>query len=225
MVLIKITNLSKNFNEESNLSFNDYTFEDGKTYVITGPSGCGKSTLLNLISGIISPTTGEISVDVSGKQCELHAMNQKEKDSFRFANVGYVFQDFKLVEDFTVLDNLQMLNINGKIYSNDDIDKALNLAHIVQKKNQKVKNLSGGEKQRVSIARAVIKKSNIILADEPTESLNESLSHEIIDLLTKVAKSENKILIMVTHDNSLTKYFDVHLSVKDFMIEGSVSNV
>lgn len=217
--MIKIQNLSKNFDSESHLIFKDYAFEDGKTYVITGPSGCGKSTLLNLVSGIISPTTGEISVDANGKIFNLHSMSQKEKDAFRFANVGYVFQDFKLVEDFAVMDNMKMLNINGKMYSDSDIDRALDIAHIANKKNQKVKTLSGGEKQRVSIARAIIKKSNIVLADEPTESLNESLSHEIIALLTQIARSENKTLIMVTHDNSLTKYFDVHLDVKDFMGE------
>ena len=219
--MIYIKGLSKKFNKESNLSFKDYSFEDGKTYVITGPSGCGKSTLLNLISGIISSTTGDIFVESCGNKYELHKMTQKEKDSFRFSNVGYVFQDFKLVDDFTVLDNLRMLNINGKIYSEEDIDKALEIAHIYNKKHQKVKNLSGGEKQRVSIARAIIKKSNIVLADEPTESLNEALSHEIIALLTKISKSENKTLIMVTHDNSLTKYFDVHLDVKDFIREAT----
>lgn len=223
MILIK--NLSKKFNDESHLIFRDYAFENNKTYVITGPSGCGKSTLLNLISGIISATTGQISIDTSDKTYHLHEMNQKQKDVFRFFNVGYVFQDFKLVEDFTVLDNLKMLNINGKVHSDEDIERALELAHIANKKNQKVRNLSGGEKQRVSIARAIIKKSNIVLADEPTESLNESLSHEIIELLTKVAKQENKTLIMVTHDNSLTKYFDIHLDVNDFMIEGDETNV
>lgn len=221
--MIKIQNLSKNFDSESHLIFKDYTFEDGKTYVITGPSGCGKSTLLNLVSGIISPTTGEISVDANGNVLNLHSMSQKEKDAFRFANIGYVFQDFKLVEDFTVLDNMRMLNINGKLYSNADINRALEIAHIAKKKNQKVKTLSGGEKQRVAIARAIIKKSNIVLADEPTESLNEALSHEIIELLTQIAKTENKTLIMVTHDSSLTKYFDVHLDVKDFMGEGEAN--
>jgi putative ABC transport system ATP-binding protein len=222
--VITIRNLTKKFNDENHLSFNDYVFEDGKTYVITGPSGCGKSTLLNLIAGIISPTTGEIHFTVNKKITPLHTLRQKAKDAFRFKNIGYVFQDFKLVEDFTVLDNLKMLNINGKIYTNEDFEKVLDLTHITKKKNQKVKTLSGGEKQRVSIARAVIKKSNIVLADEPTESLNETLSHEIIQLLTSVAKSENKTLIMVTHDNSLTQYFDVHLDVKDFMKDGE-SNV
>ena len=222
--MIKIKNLSKKFNEETELSFADYVFENGKTYVITGPSGCGKSTLLNLISGIVSPTNGDIIVDDENVTINIATISQKDKDRFRFEKIGYIFQDFKLIDEFTVLDNMEMLNINGKVFSKDDIKKSLSLTHVEHKMHQKVKTLSGGEKQRVAIARAIIKKSNIVLADEPTESLNESLSHEIIELLTLIAKSENKTLILVTHDNSLVKYFDVHIDVANFL-KGSEENV
>lgn len=215
--MIEIKNLEVRFDSENHIKFKDYKFEDGKTYVITGPSGCGKSTLLNLISGIISPTNGTITVKTDDNTIDVTSLSQKKRDAYRFKHIGYVFQDFKLVEDFTVLDNLKMLNINGKAYSQDDIDNALTLACIIQKKHKKIRHLSGGEKQRVSIARAIIKKSNIVLADEPTESLNQDLSHEIIKLLTDIAKKENKTIIMVTHDNSLTKYFDVHIDVADFL--------
>lgn len=225
--MISIKNVEKKFDENTHLKFKDYEFKQGKTYVITGPSGCGKSTLLNLISGIHSVDKGEIVVksyyenEKIPQTCELHKMNQKTRDDFRFHNIGFIFQDYKLVEDFTVMDNMLMLNINGKIYSKEDILKALSLTHIENKCNQKVKTLSGGEKQRVAIARAIVKKSNIILADEPTESLNESLSHEIIELLTTVVKKEKKTLIMVTHDNSLVKYFDHHIDVSNFLKEGN----
>lgn len=217
--MISIKGIEKKFNNETHIKFKDYVFENGKTYVITGPSGCGKSTLLNLISGIHSVDAGNITITEQENVFELHKMNQKERDNFRFNNIGYIFQDFKLVDDFTVMDNLQMLNINGKLYTKEDIMKALSLTHIENKCNQKVRNLSGGEKQRVAIARAIIKKSNIILADEPTESLNETLSHEIINLLTDIVKKEKKMLIMVTHDNSLVKYFDCHIDVSDFLKE------
>lgn len=223
MIIIK--NLEKKFNNESFIKFKDYTFEDGKTYVITGPSGCGKSTLLNLISGIISPTNGEVIVTIDDETYHIEKMSQKKKDDFRFSNVGYVFQDFKLVEEFSVIDNMRMLNINGKSFSDSEIKNALSLTHIGNKMKQKVKSLSGGEKQRVAISRAIIKKSNIVLADEPTESLNETLSHEIIELLTSVAKKEQKTLIMVTHDNSLVKYFDVHVDVSDFLKKEGGINV
>ena len=194
-------------------------FEDGKTYVITGPSGCGKSTLLNLIAGIISPSCGEINISIENNKISLTNLSQSQKDSFRFENIGYIFQDFKLVEDFTVMDNMRMLNINGKRYTSTDFENALKIAKIESKQNKKVRFLSGGEKQRVSIARAIIKKSNIVLADEPTESLNQSLSHEVIQLLTTVARQEKKTLIMVTHDTSLTQYFDIHIDAMDFLEE------
>lgn len=225
--MITIKNVEKKFDEETHLKFKDYEFKQGETYVITGPSGCGKSTLLNLIAGIHSVDSGEIIVkstyqdEKMPQTFELHKMNQHKRDAYRFNNIGYIFQDYKLVDDFTVIDNLQMLNINGKLYSKEDMFKALALTHIEKKHNQKVRNLSGGEKQRVAIARAILKKSNIILADEPTESLNESLSHEIIELLTTVVKKEKKTLIMVTHDNSLVKYFDHHIDVADFLKGGN----
>lgn len=215
MIIIK--NLEKKFNEESNIKFNDYAFEDGKTYVITGPSGCGKSTLLNLIAGIITPTKGSVEININNEKYLIEKMSHKQRDAFRFKNIGYVFQDYKLVEEFSVIDNMEILNINGKVFSKTDITNSLKATHIDDKIKQKVKTLSGGEKQRVAISRAIIKKSNIILADEPTESLNEELSHEIIDLLTSISKKENKTLIMVTHDISLVKYFDEHIQVSDFL--------
>ena len=134
--MITIKNVEKKFDSETHLSFKDYEFKQGETYVITGPSGCGKSTLLNLIAGIHSVDAGEIIIkshyqDEKMPQIfELHKMNQKRRDEFRFNNIGYIFQDYKLVEDFTVIDNLQMLNINGKIYSKSDMIKELTLKHI-----------------------------------------------------------------------------------------------
>ena len=219
--MIVIKQLSKKFNEDTKLNFKDLTFEDGKSYAIIGPSGCGKSTLLNLISGIIKPDAGEIIATPSkDKTFDVVKLNQKERDMFRFNNIGYVFQDYKLIEDFSVMDNMEILNLNGKRYSTEDFELILDRVKLLHKKKQKVKTLSGGEKQRVAIARALVKKSNIVLADEPTESLNESLSHEIIELLIKLSKEDNKTVIMVTHDTSLTKYFDETINIADILKEG-----
>lgn len=220
-LMIVIKQLSKKFNEDTKLNFKDLTFEDGKSYAIIGPSGCGKSTLLNLISGIIKPDAGEIIATPSkDKTFDVVKLNQKERDMFRFNNIGYVFQDYKLIEDFSVMDNMEILNLNGKRYSTEDFELILDRVKLLHKKKQKVKTLSGGEKQRVAIARALVKKSNIVLADEPTESLNESLSHEIIELLIKLSKEDNKTVIMVTHDTSLTKYFDETINIADILKEG-----
>ena len=219
--MICIKNLAKKFDENTNLNFNDLNFENGKSYAILGPSGCGKSTLLNMISGIIQPDTGSIIISSKDeKDIKVTELNQKQRDSFRFDNIGYIFQDYKLIEDFSVIDNIELLNLNGKKYTKAEIETMLDRVRLLPKKKQKVKTLSGGEKQRVAIARALIKRSNIVLADEPTESLNETLSHEIVELLIKLSKEDNKTVIMVTHDTSLTKYFDETINIADVLKEG-----
>ena len=223
--MIRIKNLAKKFDENTDLHFNDFEFESGKSYAVLGPSGCGKSTLLNMISGIIKPDSGSIIINTQdNKEINVTELNQKQRDNFRFDNIGYIFQDYKLIEDFSVIDNIELLNINGKRYTKTEIESMLDRVKLLHKKKQKVKTLSGGEKQRVAIARALIKKSDIVLADEPTESLNETLSHEIVELLIRLSKEDGKTIIMVTHDTSLTKYFDKTINISD-ALKGGKSNV
>lgn len=214
--MITLKNVCKKFDEENNLSFNDLTFEKGKTYVILGPSGSGKSTLLNIISGIISPDEGIVKID----DTEITKLSQKEKDKFRLRNIGYVFQDFKLLNEMTVEDNIKLLEIEKVNCSN--IDEILKKVGILKKKKQIISKLSGGEKQRVAIARALIKNPKIILADEPTQSLNFEIGQQITQLIT----TENKdcIVIMVTHDERLIKYFEVVIRLENFL-KGGVKNV
>jgi len=149
--MIQITNLSKQFPNEREIAYRDFVFESGKSYVLLGASGCGKSTLLNIIAGILSPTRGSVTID----GVDMTAQTQKQKDDFRVKNVGYVFQDFKLLEEMTVADNVNILSLEGVDLSN--LDDVLESLGILNKKNKKVKHLSGGEKQRVAIARAIIK--------------------------------------------------------------------
>ena len=225
--MIQINGLSKRFDENTDLHFNDLKFEDGMSYAILGPSGFGKSTLLNMISGIIKPDSGDIIVTNSNNKEPINVTNlsQKQRDDFRFDNIGYIFQDYKLIEDFSVIDNIELLNLNGKKYNKKEIESILERVKLLHKKKQKVKTLSGGEKQRVAIARALIKKSDIVLADEPTESLNETLSHEIVELLIKLSKEDKKTVIMVTHDTSLTKYFDKTIVISDILAKEGADNV
>ena len=105
--MIKITNVKKEFNADTKIHMKDVKFEDGKSYAILGVSGSGKTTLLNIIAGIVNPTTGNVLVD----DVEITSLTQKEKDNFRLKNIGYIFQDFKLLEDMTVEDNLNILQI------------------------------------------------------------------------------------------------------------------
>lgn len=198
--MIKITNVSKQFPNETAIDYNDITFEKGKSYMLLGASGCGKSTLLNMIAGILSPEKGTIEINNE----DMTKKSQKEKDKFRIEKIGYIFQDFKLIDEMTVADNIGILRLEKVDISS--IDEILDSLGILDKKNKKVSHLSGGEKQRVAIARALVKKPEIILADEPTGNLNFSIGEAVIRQLIEVSKG--KTLIAVTHDERLGKYFD-----------------
>ncbi len=198
--MIEIKGLGKQFQNETEIDYRDITFESGKSYMLLGASGCGKSTLLNMIAGILSPTKGKILIDGE----DMSAAPQKRKDKFRIEKIGYVFQDFKLINDMSVADNIGILRLEGvDISGMDDMLRALD---IYEKKNAKIKHLSGGQKQRVAIARALVKKPDIILADEPTGNLNFAIGEQVMREL--VAVSKGKTLIAVTHDERLAKYFD-----------------
>ena len=201
--MIEIKNVSKQFKNETAIDYRDVTFETGKSYMLLGASGCGKSTLLNMIAGILSPDAGEIVIDGE----VMSKKTQSEKDKFRIRNIGYIFQDFKLINEMTVLDNTNILRLEGV-----DTSRAAEVG-MLEKKNKKIKYLSGGQKQRVAIARALVKLPDIILADEPTGNLNFSIGEQVIKELVEVSKG--KTLIAVTHDDRLAKYFDVVIDMNE----------
>ena len=198
--MIEMKGLGKQFQNETQISYRDITFETGRSYMLLGASGCGKSTLLNMIAGVLSPTVGTIQID--GK--DMTAASQKEKDKFRIEKIGYIFQDFKLINEMTVADNIGILRLEGIDISG--MDEILTALDISEKKNAKIKHLSGGQKQRVASARALVNKPDIILADEPTGNLNFAIGEQVIKELVEVSKG--KTLIAVTHDDRLAKYFD-----------------
>ena len=213
--MIEIKNLGKQFQNETEIEYRDMIFENGKSYMLLGASGCGKSTLLNMIAGIISPTKGSIIID----GVDMTTQSQKAKDKFRIEKIGYIFQDFKLINDMSVADNISILRLeNVDVSGMDDMLQALD---IYEKKNAKIKHLSGGQKQRVAIARALVKKPDIILADEPTGNLNFTIGEQVIKELIRV--SEGKTLIAVTHDERLASYFDVVVDMNE--ITGGMRDV
>lgn len=205
--MIKTTNLSKHFQNETAIDYRDLVFEDGKSYMLLGASGCGKSTLLNMIAGILSPESGFI--EINGE--EMSSKPQKEKDKFRINKIGYIFQDFKLIPEMTVIDNINILKLER--VDTSAADEVLDSLGILDKKNKKVKHLSGGERQRVAIARAIVKKPDIILADEPTGNLNFAIGEAVIKQLIEISKG--KTLIAVTHDERLGKYFDFTIDMNE----------
>ena len=210
--MIQIKGVSKRFQNEKAINYSDMIFEDGKSYMLLGASGCGKSTLLNMIAGILSPESGEILINGE----DMTEKPQKEKDNFRINSIGYIFQDFKLIPEMTVMDNIEILRLEKvDISAADEVLEALG---ILDKKNKKVKNLSGGERQRVAIARAIVKKPDIILADEPTGNLNFAIGEAVIKQLIEV--SQGKTLIAVTHDERLGKYFDYIIDMNEVTAGG-----
>ena len=198
---LTLKNISKHFNTEKkikvlkNLSYNFYK---GKTYSLMGPSGSGKSTLLNLISLIDRPTLGSIKFNNNS----VNFTDNKKNDIFRSEKIGIVYQQNNLLPDFTALENVYLANLS----INNNKDAALAKAKDLLKKiglsnrlNHFPSQLSGGECQRVAIARAIINDPEIILADEPTGSLDLNTAKEIFQLLNN-QKKPNRLIIFATHN-------------------------
>ena len=219
---LKLKNISKHFDTEKkikvikNLSYN---FEKGKIYALMGPSGSGKSTLLNLISLIDRPTLGSIRFDNE----LVNFSNNKKNDTFRANKIGIVYQQNNLLSDFTALENVYLANLS----INNDKDLARTRAIDLLKKiglsnrlNHFPSQLSGGECQRVAIARAIINDPEIILADEPTGSLDLNTAKEIFQLLNN-QKKPNRLIIFATHNRFFANKADCLLE----MTNGSVKTI
>ncbi len=213
--MIEIKGVTKKFKNETAIDYHDMVFEDGASYMLLGASGCGKSTLLNMIAGILSPEAGDIIID--GR--EMSRLPQSERDRFRIERIGYIFQDFKLIPDMTVLDNINILRLEGV-----DTSRAGELMQrlgIYEQRQKKVRQLSGGQKQRVAIVRALVKTPDIILADEPTGNLNFAIGEAVMRELCEI--SRGKTLIAVTHDERLAGYFDHVIDMNE--MTGNVRDV
>ena len=196
--MIEIKNINKSF--ENKEIFKNYNLEinDGDFILITGHSGCGKTTLLNMIGSIEKPNSGDILVDgqsIYDKKYQLKYLREK---------VGFLFQNFALADGDTVISNFKL--VKKACRTDISYEQALSFVNLNDDVlKQKVYTLSGGEQQRVAIARLLIKKCDIILADEPTASLDRKNACDIFDLLTELNK-KGKTIIVASHDMSFKKY-------------------
>ena len=223
---IKLSNISKTFIGKKNvkvLKKINFKFKLGKIYSLMGPSGSGKSTLLNLISLIDRPTSGSIKFE--NKQ--INFKENEKNDLYRANKIGIVYQQDNLLSDFTALENVYFASLSAGKSKKD----ALNLAKNILKKVGLSKRLehypselSGGEKQRVSIARALINEPQIILADEPTGSLDQKTSQEIFNLLKKQVNS-NRLIIFATHNRLFANKSDYLLELIDGNIKSHNARV
>ena len=218
--LLKLNNLSKKY--EKNKTFKvlnniNFKFETGKIYSIVGPSGSGKSTLLNLLSLIDVPSSGFI--EYKNKKIDVH--NSTENDDIRSKNIGIVYQEKNLLPDFTALENVLLPNLlisNNKKKSTELAKKLINQLNLSSRLNHYPSELSGGENQRVAIARAIINEPKIILADEPTGSLDFENAKLIFKILFSL-KDKNRIIIIATHN----RYFANMADCKIKMIGGKIN--
>ena len=217
---IKIKNLTKKYEKNKTIKvLNDisFNFESGKTYSIMGPSGSGKSTLLNLLSLIDNPTAGSIEISKN----KIKSNNKVENDFIRAKKIGIIYQDKNLLSDFTALENVYLPNLLVSKEKQKSIDLAKKLIKNVgmsSRINHFPNELSGGENQRIAIARALINDPDIILADEPTGSLDSDNAKLIFKILFNL-KNKNRIIIFATHNRYFANMADCKIMMNDGNIQ------
>lgn len=200
---IEIVNVTKKYGSKEIFTDLNLTFEAGKSYALIGGSGSGKSTLLNIIGRLEKIDSGKVLVD------KQDIWKTKERTYFK-NTIGYVFQNYSLIENKTVYDNLKLLNKDKKIIS--EMLEKVGLSRDYLK--HKIYELSGGQAQRVAIARMLMKPRKIILADEPTGALDSEIGNEIINLLLSET-TKNNYVIIATHDPAVYSKVDVIIDIKD----------
>ena len=202
--MISTKNLRFSYSKDQEFIFPDLYCEAGSTLLITGDSGKGKTTYLHILAGLLHPKAGEIIID----NTDLVSLSEKKTDRYRGKNIGVVFQKSYFIAALTVLENLQMASwlATGKKHTK----RAKRLLEQLGIENQAEKlpsQLSIGQQQRVSIARALMNEPKVLLADEPTSSLDDKNAEKVIDLLTSLSKEYKSALLIVTHDSRIKERF------------------
>lgn len=215
--MIKLKHVSKRFltgktttQAVKNVSFD---IKAGEFIALVGPSGSGKSTLLHLIGGLDTPSEGEIYFN----NTNLNLLSDKELSIYRNKHIGFIFQEFHLENFLSVRQNVMLPTFfqKGKFKEPDRAERLLSEVGLLGKIKSKITELSGGQKQRTAIARALILKPKLIVADEPTGNLDLKTGSIIIDLLKKLHKKNNTTLIIATHDDNIAKAADRIIKIQD----------
>ena len=220
--LIILNKISKSFFTSKKITVLkkiNYKFKKGKVYSLMGPSGSGKSTLLNILSLIDRPSIGSLKIEKN----DINFSNSSIIDKIRAKKIGIIYQQNNLLPDFTALENVYLASLALDDNKNKALDKAKNIIKkmgLISRINHYPSELSGGEVQRISIARALINEPQIILADEPTGSLDQSTAKEVFDILYKL-KSSNRLIIYATHNRFFANMADCKLE----MIDGNIKAI
>ena len=217
MNVLEFINVTKSYQDGNKeieaLKETNFKIEEGKFIAIIGPSGSGKSTFLTLAGGLQTPSKGQIIIN--GK--DYTNLSEKERSKLRFNDIGFVLQASNLVPFLTAKQQLELVDRINKqkrqtLQDQKSLFKELGIDHL---ENKLPKELSGGERQRLAIARALYNNPAIILADEPTASLDSDRAFEVVDLLSKECREKNKSIIMVTHDNRMIEKCNHVYRMKD----------
>ena len=215
---LKFQNVNKVFDDKKEKIFVlnnlDLVLPSNKLISLTGPSGSGKSTLIHLLSLLDTPNSGSYSLSSS---INLFEMNDNEKSNYRKKNISTIFQNFNLISDLTAIENVMLPNLYLKNNKEESIKLAQSLLiklGLENRSNHTPKELSGGEQQRIAVARTLINQPKLILADEPTGSLDVKNTEAIIDMLVNI-KNSNTLIIFATHNKSLVNKSDLELTISN----------
>ena len=218
--IIELNNISKTFDNKKKITVLknlNFKFKKGKIYSLSGPSGSGKSTLLNLLSLIDRPSSGNIKIDnrnINHNETEIN-------DKIRSGNIGIVYQEKNLLSDFTAIENICIASLaannNHKMAEQESL-KIIQKVGLKDRTNHYPSELSGGELQRIAISRAIVNKPRIILADEPTGSLDHENANQIFNLLFKL-KNKDRVIIFATHNRFFANKADYKISLSNGKIK------
>lgn len=216
--MITVNNLYKSFGELEVLKGVNLSVQKGEIVAIIGKSGAGKTTLLQIIGTLDRPTKGQVLIDGT----DVFRLKDRELAAFRNQHIGFIFQFHQLLPEFTALENVcipAMIAREKEADYQPRAEKLLRELGLAERMHHKPNELSGGEKQRVAAARALMMKPSIILADEPTGSLDEKNKKELSELLLQLRKQYNQTILLVTHDKDLAEMADRIIEIKDGVIE------
>ncbi len=214
--MLKLQSISKKYDNQHILKNVDFSIKQKEFVSVIGKSGVGKTTLLSILAGLVKPDEGRIFFEDK----EITNFNEEQLASFRLLNIGIVFQDFKIIQSLSVFDNVYLA-----VHPREDIKKEskkemveniIGLVGLKHKMKETVDNLSGGEKQRVAIARSLVGKPKLVLADEPTGNLDEATSESIMKLFQKLHQELSTAFIIITHDNDIAKITQTIYQMEDY---------
>lgn len=224
---LEVKNLGKTFHTDSvrtqavnNVSL---TIEDGAFVAIMGPSGCGKSTLLNILGLLDNPTAGSYMLD----GVEMSGLKETERTAWRKGKIGFVFQSFNLIEEMTVRDNIMLPLTNLKMSKDERnmrVDEAMERMGISHRASHYPSQLSGGQQQRAAIARAIVSRPGLILADEPTGNLDSANGAEVMEILDELHR-DGATIVMVTHSHKDASHADRIINLFDGQVVENLANL